>query len=531
MLNNLAIKWKLAALTAILLLSLAAVGLAGYVGVTRVGANMDEIGEVRLPSVEGLLALGEAHARIQAATIGTAIHQNNYEAKALFSEVAQQRKAAWAAADAGWKRYEPLPQTPEETVMWKAFLTDWDAWKRADKDLGATIDALVLSDSVQTQTELFEQFYKQHAAAVPLAASAEKSLEKIVRLNKDIAAQSVNHGHRALSRAIALMLGVGVAALLVSVLCSAYIARSITVPVGEAVRIAQTVAAGDLGSRIEVRTTEETGQLLLALKTMNDSLVKIVGEVRAGTDLIATASRQIASGNQDLSSRTEEQAGSLEETASSMEELASTVRQNAENARQANALAVAASGIAEKGGSVVSQVVDTMDEINASSGKIAAIISVIDGIAFQTNILALNAAVEAARAGEQGRGFAVVATEVRSLAQRSASAAREIKALIGDSVEKVENGSRLVKDAGATMHDIVASVRRVTDIMAEIAAASQEQTAGIEQINRAVSAMDQATQQNASLVEEAAAASGAMQDQAANLARTVSVFRLESVRV
>ncbi len=315
-------------------------------------------------------------------------------------------------------------------------------------------------------------------------------------------------------------------AVLLGGLAAWLITRSITRPINQAVKIAQTVAGGDLTSRIEVTSKDETGQLLQALKDMNDSLVKIVGQVRSGTDTIATASSQIAAGNLDLSSRTEEQASSLEETASSMEELTSTVKQNADNARQANQLAVSASEVAVKGGAVVSRVVDTMGEINASSKKIADIIGVIDGIAFQTNILALNAAVEAARAGEQGRGFAVVAAEVRNLAQRSAGAAKEIKTLISDSLETVEGGAKLVDQAGATMSEIVESVKRVTDIMGEITAASQEQTSGIEQINQAISQMDEVTQQNAALVEQAAAASESLQDQAGNLAQVVSIFKL-----
>jgi len=323
-----------------------------------------------------------------------------------------------------------------------------------------------------------------------------------------------------------LLIGLAIAALVIGIVFSATLTVGITKPLNQAVDIAKTVASGDLSARISVHSTDETGQLMEALKLMNDSLYRTVAQVRAGTDTIATASAQIASGNQDLSSRTEEQASSLEETASSMEELTSTVRQNADNARQANQLAVAASDVAVKGGAVVSQVVNTMEAINASSKKIEDIISVIDGIAFQTNILALNAAVEAARAGEQGRGFAVVASEVRNLAQRSASAAREIKTLIDDSVQKVESGTKLVGEAGTTMDEVVSSIKRVHDIMSEITAASSEQSDGIEQVNQAVTQMDTVTQQNAALVEEAAAAAESLQNQAATLAAVVSTFKL-----
>jgi methyl-accepting chemotaxis protein len=316
-------------------------------------------------------------------------------------------------------------------------------------------------------------------------------------------------------------------AVLLGAILSWLLTTGITRPIRAAVDLAETVAGGDLTRAIKTASTDETGALLRALGNMNDSLVSIVSQVRSGTDSIATGSAEISAGNFDLSARTEQQASALEETAASMEELTTTVRQNADNARQANQLAITASNIAVEGGSVVGQVITTMGSINESSRKIVDIIAVIDGIAFQTNILALNAAVEAARAGEQGRGFAVVASEVRNLAQRSAAAAKEIKVLIGDSVDKVDVGAKLVDQAGATMEQVVSSIRRVTDIMAEITHASQEQTGGIEQVNQAIGQMDQVTQQNAALVEEAAAAAASMQDQAATLAQVVSVFKLD----
>ncbi len=307
-----------------------------------------------------------------------------------------------------------------------------------------------------------------------------------------------------------------------------WVTRSITGPINVAVQAAQAVAEGDMTTHIDATGADETGQLLKALSTMQASLSSVVSSVRQGSEGLATASAEIAQGNNDLSARTEQQASALEETAASMEELSATVKQNADSARQANQLAMSASTVAVQGGVVVNQVVETMKGINEASRKIADIISVIDGIAFQTNILALNAAVEAARAGEQGRGFAVVASEVRSLAGRSAEAAKEIKALIGASVERVDHGTALVDQAGTTMTEVVSSIKRVTDLMGEISAASNEQSAGVGQIGEAVTQMDQVTQQNAALVEEMAAAASSLKTQAQDLVEVVAIFKVDS---
>jgi methyl-accepting chemotaxis protein len=362
----------------------------------------------------------------------------------------------------------------------------------------------------------------------PVLAGYQQAIAEQTTMQRELSAADAAAAATGYQQTRALMLALGVVVLALAAAMGWWITRSITHPLKQALDVASAVAAGDLTTKVAATTTCEVGQLLGALKTMNDNLVATVGTVRSGTDAIATASGQVSAGNQDLSARTEQQASSLEETASSMEELTGTVRQNADNARQANTLAEAASGVATRGGEVIAEVVDTMTQIHTASGKITDIIAVIDGIAFQTNILALNAAVEAARAGEQGRGFAVVAGEVRNLAQRSAAAAKEIKTLIDDSSDKVETGSRLVRQAGTTMSDIVDSVRRVTDILGEISSASQEQSAGIEQVNQAITQMDDVTQQNAALVEEAAAASQALQEQADRLAQAVAVFKLDA---
>ncbi|WP_445233159.1 methyl-accepting chemotaxis protein, partial [Duganella rhizosphaerae] len=373
--------------------------------------------------------------------------------------------------------------------------------------------------------EQAEKLYKE--VFMPSATAYQDKVQALLTMQRKAIDDTARAIDAANDRSNMLLMVLAVLMVSIGSLAAWVISRSITVPLKSAVEIAATVANGDLTTRFDAETSKcEIGELMTALKGMNDALRNVVSQVQSGTSTIATASNQIAAGNMDLSQRTEEQASSLEETASSMEQLTSTVRQNAENAKQANQLAQAASDVAERGGTIVGQVVDTMGSIDASSRKIVDIISVIDGIAFQTNILALNAAVEAARAGEQGRGFAVVASEVRNLAQRSAAAAKEIKELIGNSVEQVDIGAKLVQQAGTTMGDVVASVRRVTDIMGEITSASSEQSIGIDQVNTAITQMDQVTQQNAALVEQAAAAAASMQDQAARLADVAASFKL-----
>ncbi len=414
------------------------------------------------------------------------------------------------------KKIEEINTAPQEVAQLAEINKVRDTYQAVRNDIFKLKKEGNLDEVKKLTTEKFMPLYASYTSAV---AKFRDMQRQEISTSADAVANYYSSSRN-------MLVILGIVELVLGGALAWLLTISITRPLTQAVGIAETVAAGDLSSVIVAGGKDETGQLLTALKTMNDNLLNIVSQVRVGTDTISTASSEIASGNLDLSSRTEQQAGSLEETASAMEELTSTVKQNADNARQANQLAVSASEVAIQGGAVVGEVVDTMGSINESSRKIVDIISVIDGIAFQTNILALNAAVEAARAGEQGRGFAVVASEVRSLAQRSSAAAKEIKTLIDDSVSKVDVGSKLVQQAGETMNEVVASVRRVTDIVGEISSASQEQSAGINQVGQAITQMDESTQQNAALVEQAAAAAQSLQDQAGRLAQVVSVFKL-----
>jgi methyl-accepting chemotaxis protein/methyl-accepting chemotaxis protein-1 (serine sensor receptor) len=420
-----------------------------------------------------------------------------------------------------WRDYTATISSPEERTL-------ADAWYAQSGSLGtnAIADA---SAAVQqekwddAESVLIKTINPTYRASDENLRALTEFLSKRAKTNSDAVNTNINWTGYVMAGALLL-------AALLSIITGFGLVRAITQPLQQAIGIASRVAKGDLGGEIPPHADNEIGQLIKALSDMDASLARIVHDVRVATDTIGGASGQIAAGNLDLSNRTEQQANSLGRTASSMEQLTGTVRQNSDNARQANQLAQSAAEVAGKGGAVVSEVVQTMGSINGSAKKISDIISVIDGIAFQTNILALNAAVEAARAGEQGRGFAVVASEVRNLAQRSAAAAKEIKTLIDDSVHKVALGSQLVDQAGATMEEIVTSVQRVTDIMSEITSASQEQSDGIDHINEAISQMDSATQQNAALVEQAAAAAQSLDEQAKNLAQLVSVFKLGSDR-
>ena len=489
-------------------------GIFSIIQLAKVNQTSTDLETNWMPSVRVLLEMKYDIARYRAQEAQhimstTEADMDKYEKKmAEHSASLQQHRS----------EYEKLISEPEERAGYAEFTQQWNKY---------------LATSTQIR-ELSRKNQNDEAKAILRGPSsgefsaAANTLEKLAKINIDGGIKASETGDRLYASSRMWIIVIMAACIALGAAMAYWIAGMISRPLCDAVQIAQTVAAGNLTSHIDVSTSDETGQLLQALKDMNNNLQDIVGQVRAGTDVIFTASSEIASGNLDLSARTEQQASSLEETASSMEELTSTVKQNGDNARRANQLANSASGIAEQGGDVVSQVVQTMGSINASSSKIVDIIGVIDGIAFQTNILALNAAVEAARAGEQGRGFAVVASEVRNLAQRSASAAKEIKGLITDSVAQVETGSKLVEQAGKTMEEVVNSVRMVSQIVAEITSAGVEQEAGIDQINQAITEMDAVTQQNAALVEQAAAASASMQEQAENLSRVVSVFKLNA---
>ncbi|NHZ90187.1 HAMP domain-containing protein [Massilia sp. CCM 8733] len=490
------------------------IGLIGLRNLSVTNASLKTVYEDRLVAA-GMLAEVLTQIQQNQNTLAMAVSADPAGLPEASTDVEQRVQAITAL----WGKYMETYLTAEEKILAAKFAASRETF--VAQGIKPTLAAFKAKD-VPAAVALVQGALQQSFLPV------RDNMRNLVNYQLTVGKSEYQQATARFETARALAIGLIVLSIAVGLLMGAALIRGISRSIAEALRFANNIAGGNLTDTIKIESNDEIGQLLAALQKMNDSLVEVVRRVRSGTETISVASSQIAAGNQDLSSRTEEQASSLEETASSMEELTSTVRASADNARQASTLAATASDVATKGGNVIGNVVDTMGRINEASNKIVDIIGVIDGIAFQTNILALNAAVEAARAGEQGRGFAVVASEVRNLAQRSAQAAKEIKGLIGSSVEQVEAGSKLVNEAGSTMDDIVQSIQRVTDIMGDIAAASQEQTLGIDQINQAVTQMDQVTQQNAALVEEAAAASEAMQDQARQLAEVVSVFKLSA---
>ena len=517
MFTNISIKTRLIATMTLLGLIMIAIAVSGLYGMRRMNEGVHVVNTDTLPSA---MAIANAQLNLSRARLvvdRVTLHPDDPGAE----KTLQRAENFLSESDKDWARYLALPQNAEERALAQAMTADRaifidQAFKPVIKALRNGDDAL--ADRI-TMTMMQPLFTKLSGRATKLNEFQDQVAVTQYQLSQD------TYHKQQWTTAAGLVAGV-----IVIVLACMALLRAILPPLRAAMAHFQHIAEGNLSNSIGVDGAEEMAALMRSLAAMQEKLADTVRSVRDGTAAMATATNEIATGNLDLSRRTEQQAASLEETASSLEQLTATVKQNADNAQRANELAAAASGIAVEGGAVVAQVVDTMASIDASSRKIADIIGVIDGIAFQTNILALNAAVEAARAGEQGRGFAVVASEVRNLAHRSAAAAKEIKELIGDSVGKVDDGTRLVTQAGSTMERVVDSIRRVNDIMSDITAASREQSVGIEQVNQSLSQMDQVTQQNAALVEEAAAAAASLQEQGDHLAQAVSVFKLDGQR-
>ncbi|HEY8875942.1 MAG TPA: methyl-accepting chemotaxis protein [Roseateles sp.] len=512
-LNQLRIGKRLAIAFAVVLVLMLVVSVVGVRGILRVAAGLETVYQDRTVPLAQLGELNNLSTRSRLIIVEMLRSPGFDEIKRRSEELEANQKRGQKLLDAYLATY----LTPDEKRVADQFV----ATRKAYIDEGLRPVSTALSTGgMSTALQIYEE------KTLPLAAKVQELGDQLVKIQTDVAAAEYEIGQQTRRSAVMTTVLLTAAALALGLAMAWMITRSITTPVRRAVGFAQTVAGGDLTAEIQTQGRDEIAELLTALADMRDGLVNIVRQVRSGADSILTGAGEIATGNADLSQRTEEQAANLEQTAASMEQMNATVRQNADTAQTATQLAASASGVATRGGDVVQQVISTMGDISSSSRKIADIIGTIDGIAFQTNILALNAAVEAARAGEQGRGFAVVAGEVRALAQRSAQAAREIKALIGQSVDNVDAGSRLVGEAGQTMSEIVSQVKRVADLIAEIGSATQEQTTGIGQVSEAVSQLDKVTQQNAALVEEAAAAAESLRSQAVRMNEVVGVFKL-----
>ena len=516
--NKLKISSRLALLIGILVVLMGGIGAVGLLGMGRTNADFETVFHDRMEPLHELAEVQRLVLRNRMEATGALVDQRVDATRArLHSMEANTREI-----DRHWKSYMASTMTAEEAAMAKTFEA---ARARFLAEGLLPMEAALLAGRYDEARRI------EADRIAPLYEEVRKPIVALVQVQFAEALKAFNASQSRYTAVRAATLGMLAAGLLFAVLFGVALVRGIARSLQSAVQVSGAIADGDLTRTLDLRGRDEVAQLLQSLARMQGQLVQIVERVRQGSDAVSNASAEIAQGNQDLSSRTESQASALEQTAASMEQLSATVRQNADSARQGDALARGACGVAERGGAVVGQVVSTMQGIQESAGRMAEIIAVIDGIAFQTNILALNAAVEAARAGEQGRGFAVVAGEVRGLAQRSAQAAKEIKGLIGDSVDRIAQGSALADEAGRTMQEVVAGIRRVTELMAQISAASGEQSDGVVQIGEAVQNMDQVTQQNAALVEQMAAAAASLKGLAGELVRTVSVFRTGAVHV
>ena len=510
MMSSLSVKARLFLTTGLLTAAMFIVGLVGLHALEQADERMDQVYSNRFVSalsISGMVNLRNENVRYY----DLAIMSSDPKQFAAYKEIRERNNPM---AEKLWETYESTPSTPEEDRLAEDFQSKLKEYGAVVKTITAKLEAGDFAGARELRMSEMQ----------PRLTAMFEAAQKLVALQDKIAKEEMVVNQAAYSRALWISWGAMLIAGALGAFLCVLLIRSMMGSLNTAVSTAEHIASGKLGNRIEITSQDEFGRLLRAMQEMDHKLSDIVGSVRLGADSVGSAARELSSGNDDLSQRTQEQASALEETASSMEEMTATVKQNADNARQASQLAVGARDQADRGGNVVERTVRAMSEISDSSKRIADIIDVIDEIAFQTNLLALNAAVEAARAGEQGRGFAVVATEVRNLAQRSATAAKEIKELINDSVEKVKAGTELVDESGKSLTEIVASVKRVADIVAEISAASEEQASGIDQVNTAVTQMDTTTQRNAALVEEAAAASKAMEQQAQVLVDKVSFF-------
>jgi methyl-accepting chemotaxis protein len=515
-LSNFKIATKIGGGFALIVAILIFLGVTALSQLKSVNASTEQIATSNLPSVETAATMRDLLGEIRRSEARHVMSTNDQEMDAQETRIAVARKKLTELEAMEVKVFN----SPPEVEALNAFKQHRDTWYAVWEKLRP------ISRKGAAGAEEAQKIYTTEGSKAFNEAFADA--QKLEDFNTQQAHEAWAQSQATYGSAKTLLISIIVLASALAAALGWYISRTIATPITEAVKSAREIASGDMTVSIHAQGTDETAQLLNALDEMRQGLATVVAQVRHGSESVATASAEIAQGNQDLSARTESQASALEETAASMEELSSQVKQNADNARQANQLAASASTVAVRGGEVVGRVVQTMKEINDSSRKISDIISVIDGIAFQTNILALNAAVEAARAGEQGRGFAVVASEVRSLAGRSADAAKEIKSLINASVERVEQGSILVDEAGTTMTEVVGSIRRVSDLVGEISSASDEQSSGVAQVGEAVTQMDQATQQNAALVEQMAAAASSLKSQASELVQTVAIFKLGS---